>query len=310
MAWDPQKFGQLYPFQSRWLRLDGLRMHYVDEGVGEPLVMLHGNPTWSFYYRRLISEFRTTHRVVAPDQIGCGLSDKPADAEYEYTLERRVSDFETLLDRLELTHGLTLVGHDWGGMMVVACALRQPERVRRLVLFNTAGFLLPPGRRLPWPLWPFRCLPLLPALLIRGCNAFVLGAIHLATAKGLPGAVRAAYRAPYDSWRNRIATLRFVQDIPLRPHDRSYALARWVDENLHRLRHLPVFIGWGMRDFVFDRGFLDEWQRRLPNAEVHRFADAGHLVVEDAADELVPPLRAFLERTAATRSRAATELSR
>ena len=297
MSFDVSPFRHLYPFESRWLDLDGLRMHYLDEGVGQPIVMVHGNPTWSFYFRKLVKEFRSTHRAVAIDHIGCGLSDKPGDARYEYTLERRVTDLETLLDRLGINENLTLVGHDWGGMIAVACALRQMERVKRIVLFNTAGFLLPAGKRLPWQLRLIRNAPLLPDLLVRGLNAFAVGATYLATAKGLPADVRNAYRAPYDSWRNRIATLRFVEDIPVKPRDRAYALAKWVDDHVERLRTLPVFIGWGARDFVFDRDFLAEWRRRLPKAEIHVCEDAGHYVLEDAGERLIPKLREFIDHT-------------
>lgn len=305
MSFDLAPFRHLYPFEGHWLELGGLRMHYIDEGTGEPIVMVHGNPTWSFFFRALVKEFRPTHRVVAPDHIGCGLSDKPSDAQYDYTLERRVADVETLLSRLELNNNVTLVGHDWGGMIAAACALRRLERIKRVVLFNTAGFLLPPGQRLPWQLWLVRNVPWLAALLVRGLNAFSVGATHLATAKGLPVDVRRAYRAPYNSWQNRIATLRFVQDIPQRPGDRSYALAKWVDDHLERLRELPVFIGWGGRDFVFDDRFLAEWRRRLPEAEVHRFADAGHYLLEDVPELLIPKLREFIDRDAPTADRAA-----
>jgi haloalkane dehalogenase len=147
-------------------------------------------------------------------------------------------------------------------------------------------------------LWLIRNLPLLPTLLVRGFNAFSVGATYLATAKGLPTDVKAAYRAPYSSWNSRIATLRFVQDIPVKPGDRSYALAKWVDDHLERLREVPVLIGWGERDFVFDRDFLAEWRRRLPDAEVHSFADAGHYVLEDAPEKLIPRIRDFIEREA------------
>ena len=303
MAIDRDMLRELYPFESRWLDLDGPRMHYLDEGDGEPVVMVHGNPTWSFYFRELIRELRATHRVIAPDHIGMGLSDKPADAAYEYTLERRVADLETLLNRLDLQENVTLVGHDWGGMIVAACAMRRLERIDRLVFLNTAGFLMPTGKRLPWQLRLLRNLPLLPAILVRGLNAFAVGATYMATTKGLPREVRAGYRAPYDSWHNRIATLRFVQDIPVKPGDRSYSTAKWVDDNLGRLRDVPVFIGWGERDFVFDRDFLAEWRRRLPNAEIHGFLDAGHYVLEDARDELIPRIRDFIERAPTTTRR-------
>jgi haloalkane dehalogenase len=278
-----------------YLDLQGLRYHYLDEGGGEPVVMLHGNPTWSFYYRELVRALRGEYRTVVPDHIGCGLSDKPGDDRYDYTLKQRVLDLEALLDHLELRDNLTLVLHDWGGMIGMAYAHRHPERVKRLVVLNTAGFRMPAGKRLPRSLWLFRNTPLGP-LLIRGLNAFSRGAARYCARRPLSGAVRAGYLAPYDSWRNRIAVLRFVQDIPLAPGDRSYELVREVEEGLHRFRETPLLLCWGERDFVFDLDFLAEWQRRFPQAEVHRFPEAGHYVLEDAAAEIIPLVRDFLKR--------------
>src|SRR5260370_39531682 len=112
--------GQNWPlvaFASHFLDLGGIRYHYLDEGAGEPIVMLHGNPTWSYYYRRLIVAFRDGYRVIVPDHIGCGLSDKPDDLHYPYTFARRVEDLEALSDRLKLHQDLTLVLQDWGGII-------------------------------------------------------------------------------------------------------------------------------------------------------------------------------------------------
>lgn len=284
----------LYPFESHFLDRGGLRYHYLDEGEGEPVVMVHGNPTWSFYFRELVMGLRGSHRCVVPDHIGCGLSDKPGDDRYAYVLERRVDDLEALLDHLGLDRGVTFVLHDWGGMIGMACALRRPERVARLVVMNTAAFLMPMGKSLPWRLWALHGRNPLASLLVQGLNLFSWGATFMATAKGLPREVRQGLTAPYDSWGNRIATLRFVQDIPLRPGDGSYDLAKWVDGNLHLLKVLPTLICWGERDFVFDSHFLNEWRRRFPAAEVHTFADAGHYVLEDAGEEIVPLVRGFL----------------
>lgn len=286
----------LYPFESRWLPTPAGRLHYVDEGSGEPVVFLHGNPSWSFMYRDLIRGLRGSHRCVAPDHIGMGLSDKPGDGEYRYTLASRVDDLERLLEHLNLREGLTLVLHDWGGMIGMAYASRRPERIRRLVITNTAAFLNPKGMPLPWQLKLARDSSL-GALLVRGFNAFARGATYACCRRRpMPPEVRAAYCAPYDSWANRIATLRFVQDIPLAPGDPAYALVKRVQEGLHRFRGTPMLLCWGMKDFVFDERFLDEWIRRFPEAELHRFADAGHYVVEDSSDELVLLLRAFLAR--------------
>jgi len=296
MSFDITPFRHLYPFQSRWLTIDGHRCHYVDEGCGEPIVFVHGNPTWSFFFRRLISELRTDYRVIAMDHIGCGLSDKPGDRYYDYTLRRRVDDFTALLDHLNIGDNITFGMHDWGGMIGLAWALAHVERVRRLILFNTAGFLLPAVKRLPLRLLFVRNVWPLATPLVRGFNAFAYVATHLACVNRMSREVSAAYRGPYDSWANRIATLRFVQDIPLRPGDRSYEQVKWVDDHLDRLRDVPKLICWGLRDFVFDDEILAEWRRRFPDATVHTFPDAGHYVLEDAGDAIQPLLRAFLER--------------
>jgi len=284
----------LYPFNSSFLDLGGHRCHVIDEGQGEPVLMVHGNPTWSFYFRRLILALRGSYRAVAPDHIGCGLSDKPDDAHYHYTLTQRVADLEAVVEELELGEAITLVLHDWGGMIGMAFAARHPSRIARLILLNTAAFHLPSGKRLPWQLRLARS-PLLGALLVRGLNAFVAGAVRTAVRRGpLDAEIRAAYRAPYDSWRNRIAVHRFVQDIPLAPRDESYELVSQVAERLPSFTGIPSLICWGMQDFVFDESFLQTWRRYLPHAEVHRFVDAGHWVLEDAADEILLLVTRFL----------------
>ncbi len=257
--------------------------------------MLHGNPTWSFYYRNLVLSLRDSYRTIVPDHIGCGLSDKPNDSRYEYSLRQRVADLETLLDHLELRDNLTLVLHDWGGMIGMAYAHRHPERIKRLVILNTAAFPLPPGKRLPWSLRLCRSSIFGP-LLVRGLNAFNRAAVRYCVSKPLSLEVREGYLAPYDSWQNRIAVLRFVQDIPLAPGDRGFDLVNEVALGLHRFAALPMLICWGERDFVFDRHFLEEWRRRFPAAEVHSFPDAGHYVLEDAGDEILLLIRDFLRR--------------
>jgi len=290
-----ERVARLFPFAPHVLDLAGLRMHYVDEGDGEPVVCVHGNPTWSFYFRNLIAALRGEYRVIAPDHIGCGRSDKPSADRYSYRLERRVADLERLLDALGLDRNVTLVVHDWGGMIASAVACRQPGRIARMVILNTSAFLLPAGRRLPLRLRMVRDTRA-GALLVRGLNAFARGALHSAVVDRLPPDVERGYLAPYDSWENRIATLRFVQDIPLAPGDPSYPLARWTDDHLRVFSGIPKLICWGARDFVFNDAFLAEWRRRFPDAEAHRFDDAGHYVLEDAGDRIIPLVRDFLAR--------------
>lgn len=302
---------RLYPFESHYLDRGTLRYHYLDEGRGEPVVMVHGNPTWSFYFRELIMALRGDYRCIVPDHIGCGLSDKPGDDRYSYRLESRVDDLDALMEHLGLTKDVTLVLHDWGGMIGMAWALRRPERIKRLIVMNTAAFLLPqalapisnrcgaPAKRLPWRLRLLHGGGPLAALAVRGLNLFSWAAVHMATKKRLAPDVRAGLMAPYDSWKNRIATLRFVEDIPLSPSHPSYALTKSVDENLDRLSDVPMLICWGESDFVFDADFLDQWRRRFPKAQVHTFADAGHYVLEDAGKEIIALVRGFLSRHAA-----------
>jgi len=273
----------------------GLNLHYLDEGQGAPVVMVHGNPTWSFYYRRLVEQLSPIHRTVVPDHMGCGYSDKPDDSRYAYTLASRVDDLEALLDHLGIDHNVTLVMHDWGGMIGMTYAARHPDRIAQLVLMNTAAFHMPRTKSLPWALGICRDTPI-GSWLVRGLNAFARGtAVIGCTRNRLPRALRAAYVAPYDSWAHRIAIHRFVQDIPLRPGDRCYDLVSWVETRLEQLASVPVLIAWGMRDFVFDQPFLDEWIRRFPHAQVHRFEQAGHYVLEDESEALTALIEGFLQ---------------
>ena len=287
-----------YPFDPKaFTHPSGLRQSYLDEGPrdGEVVVMLHGNPSWSFYWRKLVLGLRDRYRCIVPDHIGMGLSEKPGDDQYEYTLQSRVDDLDRLLDSLNLGDDITLAVHDWGGMIGFGWALKHSARVKRIVILNTASFTLPPAKAMPWQLKLGRD-SLLGAGLIRGFNAFADGATRFGVINKMPPDVRAAYNAPYDSWANRISTLRFVQDIPLSSKDAAWSLVGAAGRKLHEYADQPVFIGWGLRDFVFDKHFLEVFQQALPNAEQQVFADAGHYVLEDKAVVLVPAIRAFLDR--------------
>ena len=286
-----------YPFTPKcFLHPNGLRQSYLDEGPrnGEVVVMLHGNPSWSYYWRKLVLGLRDRYRCIVPDHIGMGLSEKPGDDRYGYTLQSRVDDLDRLLESLNLGDDITLAVHDWGGMIGFGWALEHSARVKRVVILNTASFTLPPAKAMPWQLKLGRD-SLLGAGLIRGFNAFADGATRFGVSNKMPSDVRAAYNAPYDTWANRISTLRFVQDIPLSPGDRAWSLVEAAGRKLPEYADRPVFIGWGLQDFVFDKHFLKVFETQLPNAEKHVFADAGHYVLEDKADVLVPAIRKFLD---------------
>jgi cis-3-alkyl-4-acyloxetan-2-one decarboxylase len=285
-----------YPFTPQRFEVrPGLSMSYLDEGPRDApaVVMVHGNPSWSYYYRKLVLALRGTHRCIVPDHIGMGLSDKPGDDRYEYTLKSRIDDLEALLQHLGVAKDAALVVHDWGGMIGFGWALRDPSRVSRLVILNTGAFPLPVSKPMPWQLSLGRDSKF-GALLIRGFNAFSGVASYVGVKKKMPPDVRRAYVAPYDTWDNRIATVRFVQDIPLQPGDKAWDI---VEEGGRRLREFadrPALIAWGMQDFVFDHHFLQGFRERLPNARVHEFPDAGHYVLEDEAERIVPLVREFL----------------
>lgn len=275
----------------------GHRMHVIDEGTGRPVVMLHGNPSWAFYYRNLAEALAPDHRVIVPDHIGMGRSEKPDDSLYTYTLNQRVADLENLLDQLGVTSDITLVVHDWGGMIGSTFATRHPERIARMVVLNTAGFGLPKEKAFPWPLWLSRNTPV-SAFFVRGLNGFVRGTAAIGTKQNRMSAdVRQAYLWPYGNWADRRSVHRFVQDIPLTPRDRAWPVLQEVESRLHLLSDKPMLAAFGLKDLVFDKHFLKGWTDRFPHAEVLRYEKAGHYVLEDVGTELIPKIREFLLRT-------------
>lgn len=270
----------LYPFTSHWHDLGEVRQHYVDEGRGKPLVMVHGNPTWSFYYRHVIQAFRGSHRTIAPDHVGCGLSDKPQY--YSYTLRQHTDNLVRLLEKLDLQQ-ITLLVHDWGGAIGLGAALAVPERFERLVLFNTGAF---PPPFVPWRIAACRT-PLLGPLAVRGLNLFARAAIRMAVERPLERDVVDGLLAPYNSWAHRIAIMRFVQDIPFSPRHPTWEVLQQLESNLPKLSHLPTTMIWGMRDWCFRQECLERLLKSFPAAQVHRLADAGHYVIEDARDQIL-----------------------
>lgn len=288
-----------YPLHPRrFQRRPDLAISYLDEGPrdGEVVLMLHGNPSWSYYWRTLVAGLSDRYRCIVPDHVGMGLSDKPDDAHYDYTLQSRVDDLEALLRHAGVDDAtpLTLAVHDWGGMIGFGWALAHAAQVRRLVILNTAAFPMPAAKRMPWQIALGRDWRL-GEWLVRRFNAFSAGASWLGVRRPMPAAIRRGYVAPYDSWANRIATIRFMQDIPLAPGDRAWPLLEAAGRALPRFADRPALIGWGLKDFVFDHHFLERFRADLPQAEVHAFADAGHYVLEDRHEVLVPAIRRFLD---------------
>ncbi len=281
----------LYPFESREVRLGGLRYHYVDEGAGEVLLCVHGNPTWSFYWRELIRGLSPRYRVIAVDHIGCGLSDKPRN--YPYRLFRHIDNLTSFVERLDLRK-VTLVAHDWGGAIGLGAAIEAQERFRRFVILNSAAFR---SRRMPWRIRACR-IPLIGRIAVQGFNAFARAALTMAVAKHerMTPAVQAGLLAPYDSWTHRQAIYRFVADIPMSRAHASYSRLCEIEERLELLAERPWMFVWGMRDWCFTPAFLERFLEFIPRAEVHRLEDAGHYVMEDAHERVVPLVEQFLRK--------------
>ncbi|MFC1587146.1 alpha/beta fold hydrolase [Planctomycetota bacterium] len=291
----PDYLQEEYPFKHNYLQVSsGFRMHYLDEGPdgGAALLMVHGNPTWSFYYRNLVKAFGEEYRVIVPDHIGCGLSDKPQQ-DYGYSLAERIDDLDQLLRHLELKE-IILVVHDWGGPIGIGAGLRHQEIIKGLVIFNTAAFL---SKRIPWRINICR-IPVFGEISILGLNAFARAATCMATTRagGLPVHIASGFTWPYDNWQNRIAILKFVHDIPLKPAHKSYAVVKEIQDKLVLFKNTPKMILWGERDFCFTLEFLEKWLEYYPDAQVHRFPDAGHYVVEDALDDILVELGEFVNR--------------
>lgn len=269
-------------------------MHFIDEFTGkdapqETIVCLHGNPTWSFFYRDLVKAFREEHRVVVPDHLGMGLSEKPQN--YSYHLKDHIDNFEALVKSLNL-EPFTLVVHDWGGAIGMGYAVRHPEMIKRILFMNTAAY---PSQHMPKTIALAR-LPFLGAFLVRALNAFVWGAILTSTKRPLGGCVASGLRYPYDNWHNRVGVLRFVQDIPMDPSHPSYAELQAIAEGLPKLASLPKAFVWGGLDHVFNDYFLEDWKKLYPDAQYQRLDDVGHYVMEEAAEKVIISLRRLLEQ--------------
>jgi haloalkane dehalogenase len=249
--------------------------------------MLHGNPTWSFFYRSLVRALSPEVRCIVPDHLGCGFSDKPAG--WSYDLAGHIANLERLMLALDLRR-ITLVLHDWGGPIGFGFARRHPELIARLVILNTAAF---PGKA-PLRLRVCRA-PGVGEFLVRRLNAFAGLAPRFAAARRLSAGARRGLALPYRTAADRIAVARFVQDIPLSAADPSWKELCAIEASLQRFRALPTCIVWGERDFVFTPRFREEWERRFPQAEVHSLQDAGHWLLEDAPEEVGSIVRAFLE---------------
>ncbi len=287
----PPWLAREYPYAPRrFITPGGAAMSYLDEGPreDEAVLMLHGNPTWSFYFRRLVAALAPGRRCIVPDHVGMGLSEKPGG--YDYSLASRIADIEALVAGLGLRR-VHLVVHDWGGAIGFGWACRHPGQVGRIVILNTAAFH---SSRIPGRIALCRSKPA-GEWIVRGLNGFARPATWMAMhRRRLSPLERRAYLHPYGSWADRIAVHRFVADIPMEEGHRSRATLDSISRGLAQFASHPILIQWGGRDFCFDDSFLARWREIFPGAACERYPDAGHYVLEDAGEGIIARIAAFL----------------
>ena len=282
----------VFPYASKQHDVAAGTIRYIDEGTHDKDVILcvHGNPTWSFYYRRVIEQFKDTHRVIAVDNLGCGRSDRPSQSDFDYTLASHRDNLVSLIDQLNLDR-ITLLAHDWGGAIGLSALVARRERYKRIMLLNTAAF---PPPYVPWRIAACR-FPVLGTAAVRGLNAFAKAAITMAmsrnkmdsqTAKGL--------LAPYDSWQNRVAIDAFVRDIPMSKSHPTFKTLSELEAALPSLADLPTLLVWGMKDWCFRPECLRRFQQVWPQTQSVEIDDAGHYVIEDAPAETLDAIASFV----------------
>jgi haloalkane dehalogenase len=272
-SWVPT---ELYPFEDHWAEIDGNLVHYVDEGAGPPLLLLNGNPSWSFGWRDVITGLRDRFRCIAPDYPGFGLS-RPA-AGYDFRAASHAAVIGALVDRLELS-GLTVFGYAWGGPIGLGIAGRRPDQIRALVLGNTWA----------WPDQPLR-VRLFAALMGGPLSAVLVDRLNLMLRLYLPlslkrapltEAERTAYEGPFPRDRRHIMSV-FPRELVT-----AKAYLREVESSLSALAAKPVLIIWADSDPGLGEAELATWQRRYPAATTVMLPRTGQFIDEDAPSDIV-----------------------
>ncbi|MBI2061879.1 MAG: alpha/beta fold hydrolase [Nitrospirae bacterium] len=278
----------LYPFEHRFFSVSGIRIHYVDEGHGETILFLHGNPTWSFVYRDVIRGLRSNrYRCVAPDYPGFGMSGKPKDFGYTAADHARIMEAWITSQKLK---DLTLFVHDWGGPIGLWLAVRHPDWIKRIIIANT------------WA-WPVQGDPhftrfsrimggTLGRILIGYLNVFVNSGLKKGVVRGkerLTPPVMQAYRAPFAKMADRKPMSIFPAQI-LAAED----FLKQVETGLAKLQKKPILILWGEKDIAFRMSELERFKTIFPAARVRSFPNAGHFVQEDVPEDVVSAIRGWM----------------
>ncbi len=284
-----ETFDGTFPWQPRFKAINGFDMHYVDEGKGEPIVCLHGMPTWGYLYREFIKDLSKGYRVVVPDHMGFGKSDVPQDK--PYTMAQHVDNLAKLVLAIGLKD-ITLVMQDWGGPIGFGFAVDHPDLVKRLVILNTSVGVMREGTK-PWyqdfekrgiyEQFFSNMKENLPRLLQGG----------LYHPERVTPLMLRAYTSPFPAAEYCKGAVAFPRDIPIGMSHPTAAFMQSVRDKLDRLVKTPKILIWGMQDIVFSPAVIDRWHKFYPGTPVHQVEDAGHFLQEDAPAEIISTIRLF-----------------
>jgi haloalkane dehalogenase len=279
-----------YPWVSQEHGFEGHRLAYLDEGEGDPVLLLHGEPTWSYLYRKVLPPVAEVARVVAPDYLGFGRSDKPTDPGW-YSYDRHAASIRSLVEALDLRR-LTIVVQDWGGPIGMRIAAEAPDRVDRLVVLNTA---IGAGR-MPEVWLRFREL-----MRHVGTDIQPSRLVEISCARAVAEDVLAAYDAPYPDAASKAGVVAFPEHVPTEPdHPNAPALMRVRDAMAQWEK--PALVLFGDSDPIFPPAAAERMAELIPGAgPAELVADAGHMVQEDAGEEVGERIARFLHETSATR---------
>lgn len=294
----PDHIRAQWPWRPRYTSVNGWRMHYIDEGTGDPIVLLHGNPTWGFLWRDMIGPLVAAgHRVVVPDQIGFGLSEKPV-REQAHTLDGHAANLTALIRHLDLQR-ITLVCHDWGGPTGLSFALSNPSRIRALTIMSTWAWPLPPAefhtRIFPWRMMH---APVVAPYLLGRHAALAGRGVYLSVVDRERFRVRAqaAYEAMLPDPATRLLTWTWPRWIPLDSTARALDRFIWIERELAKTSW-PTLLIWGREDEVFDAAtFSTRFKQMLPHAEGPHLVTGRHFLQEDSGPEIAALLQAFVAR--------------
>lgn len=268
----------------------GYRMHYLDEGSGPVVVMVHGNPTWCYFYRNLVKALRDSFRVIVPDHLGCGLSERTPGQFFR--ARDRVNHLDELLNQLGVKE-FSLVMHDWGGSIGTALAQRRLHDVQKLVYFNTT---LGEIEELP-RIIRLAASPFIGEILTKYTKTFLRLTTSIGAYRTVPDEVKRGYYAPYETSFARQAIWDFVSDIPFFSAHPSFGQKLNLEQGLAELAQKPVKIMWGLKDPCFHPGFLRKMKGYFPRADIEELPQAAHLVLEDEPEHIAASVRTFLQQS-------------